>query len=205
ATLFGFRSGGWWVDVVDRRLKPVPVGVAGEMYVGGGQLARGYLRRPELSAARFVADPFSSDGALLYRTGDVARWVVSGDLEYLGRADDQVKIRGFRIELGEVEAAVLAQDEVAHAAVIVREDTPGAARIVAYVVAHAGMSIDTEALRSGVAVVLPEYRVPSAFGVIDASPLTVNGKRDRRAWPEPVFETRGFRAPSTPIEEIVAG
>src|SRR5690606_40925671 len=118
---------------------------------------------------------------------------------------DQVKIRGFRIELGEVEAAVLAQDEVAHAAVIVREDTPGAARIVAYVVAHEGMSIDTEALRSGVAVVLPEYMVPSAFVVIDAIPLTVNGKLDRRALPEPVFETRGFRAPSTPIEETVAG
>ncbi|MFD6860820.1 amino acid adenylation domain-containing protein, partial [Rhodococcus sp. NPDC060090] len=205
ASVVGVPIAGLRVYVLDRRLQPVPVGVAGEMYVGGGQLARGYLRRPELSSARFVADPFSADGALLYRTGDVARWVVSGDLEYLGRADDQVKIRGFRIELGEVEAAVLAQDSVAQAAVIVREDAPGAVRIVAYVVPAEGVSVDVDSLRDGVGAVVPEYMVPSAFVVIESIPLTVNGKLDRRALPEPVFETRVFRAPSTPIEEIVAG
>ncbi|WP_258008829.1 condensation domain-containing protein, partial [Rhodococcus sp. ENV425] len=205
ASIVGVPIAGLRVYVLDTRLNPVPVGVAGEMYVGGGQLARGYLGRPDLSAARFVADPFSADGGLLYRTGDVARWAVSGDLEYLGRADDQVKIRGFRIELGEVESAVLAQQPVGQAAVIVREDAPGAARIVAYVVPADGATVDVEELRAGVGALVPEYMVPSAFVVIDAIPLTVNGKLDRRALPEPVFETRVFRAPSTPVEEIVAG
>uniref|UniRef100_UPI000B2E34AF amino acid adenylation domain-containing protein n=1 Tax=Rhodococcus ruber TaxID=1830 RepID=UPI000B2E34AF len=205
ASIVGVPIAGLRVYVLDTRLNPVPVGVAGEMYVGGGQLARGYLGRPDLSAARFVADPFSADGGLLYRTGDVARWAVSGDLEYLGRADDQVKIRGFRIELGEVESAVLAQPTVGQAAVIVREDAPGAARIVAYVVPADGATVDVEELRAGAGALVPEYMVPSAFVVIDAIPLTVNGKLDRRALPEPVFETRVFRAPSTPVEEIVAG
>ncbi|MDX5312489.1 MAG: amino acid adenylation domain-containing protein, partial [Rhodococcus sp. (in: high G+C Gram-positive bacteria)] len=205
ASIVGVPIAGLRVYVLDTRLNPVPVGVAGEMYVGGGQLARGYLGRPDLSAARFVADPFSADGGLLYRTGDVARWAVSGDLEYLGRADDQVKIRGFRIELGEVESAVLAQQPVGQAAVIVREDAPGAARIVAYVVPADGATVDVEELRAGAGALVPEYMVPSAFVVIDAIPLTVNGKLDRRALPEPVFETRVFRAPSTPVEEIVAG
>ncbi|MDV3209715.1 MAG: D-alanine--poly(phosphoribitol) ligase subunit DltA, partial [Rhodococcus ruber] len=205
ASIVGVPIAGLRVYVLDTRLNPVPVGVAGEMYVGGGQLARGYLGRPDLSAARFVADPFSADGGLLYRTGDVARWAVSGDLEYLGRADDQVKIRGFRIELGEVESAVLAQPTVGQAAVIVREDAPGAARIVAYVVPADGATVDVEELRAGAGALVPEYMVPAAFVVLDAIPLTVNGKLDRRALPEPVFETRVFRAPSTPVEEIVAG
>ncbi|MEK8072440.1 non-ribosomal peptide synthase/polyketide synthase [Rhodococcoides navarretei] len=210
ASVVGKPIAGLRVYVLDTRLHPVPVGVPGEMYVAGGQLARGYLGRRELTSVRFVANPFVSGadtGSLLYRTGDLAQWNASGELEYLGRSDDQVKVRGFRIELGEVEAVVTAQPTVTQAAVVVREDSPGAARLVAYVVSAAVEGrpiVDIENLRTGIADVLPEYMVPSAFVVLDAIPLTVNGKLDRRALPAPVFEVREFRAPTTPIEEIVA-
>ncbi len=210
ASVVGKPIAGLRVFVLDTRLHPVPVGVPGEMYVAGGQLARGYLGRRDLTSVRFVANPFATgtdDGSLLYRTGDLAQWNAAGELEYLGRSDDQVKVRGFRIELGEVEAAVTAQPTVTQAAVIVREDSPGAARLVAYVVSAAVEGrpiVDIDDLRTGIADVLPEYMVPSAFVVLDAIPLTVNGKLDRRALPAPVFEVREFRAPTTPIEEIVA-
>ncbi len=210
ASVVGKPIAGLRVYVLDTRLHPVPVGVPGEMYVAGGQLARGYLGRRELTSVRFVANPFASkseDGSLLYRTGDLAQWNAAGELEYLGRSDDQVKVRGFRIELGEVEAAVTAYPTVTQAAVVVREDSPGAARLVAYVVsaeAEGKPVVDLEDLRSGIAELLPDYMVPSAFVVLDAIPLTVNGKLDRRALPAPVFEVREFRAPTTPIEEIVA-
>ncbi|ORI16486.1 long-chain fatty acid--CoA ligase [Rhodococcus sp. 1168] len=185
------------------------MGVTGEMYVAGGTLARGYLGRTDLTATRFLANPFSgtaahAGGSLMYRTGDVARWSNEGDLEFVGRVDDQVKIRGFRIELGEIESGVLGQDSVGQVAVVVRADRHDAPQLVAYVVPVVGSSIDVQALRGEVAAVLPEYMVPSAFVVVSEIPLTVNGKLDRRALPEPVFEVREFRAPTTPIEEIVA-
>ncbi|MFD1814823.1 non-ribosomal peptide synthase/polyketide synthase, partial [Rhodococcus gannanensis] len=201
-SVVGQAIAGLQVFVLDNRLQPVPVGVPGEMYVAGVQLARGYLGRPDLSAGRFVANPYGA--GRLYRSGDLARWNRDGELEYLGRADDQVKVRGFRIELGEIEAAVLAQPGVAQVAVIVREDVPGSARIVAYVVPDAAAVVDVRAVRDGAATMLPEYMVPSNLVVLDAIPLTVNGKLDRRALPVPSIESREYRAPESAAEVIVA-
>ncbi len=190
--------------------EPAPVGAPGEMYVGGAGVSRGYLGRPELTAERFVPDPYSGEaGARLYRSGDRARWTGAGELEYLGRADQQVKVRGFRIEPGEVEAQLAALAGVREAVVVAREDVPGEARLVAYVVPAAGAeSPDAAELRARLAERLPAHMVPSAFVVLEGLPLTSNGKLDRGALPAPGGESgggRAYAAPRTPTEEIVAG
>ncbi|MFC9896576.1 non-ribosomal peptide synthase/polyketide synthase [Nocardia sp. NPDC127579] len=203
ASVIGSAIPGLAVRVLDTRLRPVPVGVPGEIYVSGGQLTRGYLNRPALTAARFVADPYGPAGTLAYRSGDLARWSATGELEYLGRADQQVNVRGFRIELGEIEAALLATaSTVREAAVVVRSDQADEHRLVAYVVAG---ELDTARLRQELAGVLPEHMVPAAIVALDRIPLTVNGKLDRSALPAPVFEGATYRPPSTLAEEIVAG
>ncbi|MET7774173.1 amino acid adenylation domain-containing protein, partial [Nocardia sp. NPDC005366] len=183
------------VYVLDSRLHPVPVGVAGELYLAGVQLARGYVARPDLSGDRFVADPFGPVGARMYRTGDLVAWTPAGELEYLGRTDFQVKLRGLRIELGEIEAALTGLASVAQAVVLVRSDDRLGDQLVAYVVAGAGYSIDVEAIRVELAGELPAYMVPSAFVTLEAFPLNASGKLDRKALPAPVFEVKTFRAP----------
>ncbi len=191
------------VYVLDDRLHPVPVGVAGELYLAGVQLARGYHGRVDLTADRFVASPFAV-GERLYRTGDLVRFSAEGALDYLGRTDFQVKVRGFRIELGEIESALRGVDGVRDVAVVAREDERTGAQLVAYVVPGSGTDIDMVSVKSALAAELPSYMVPSAFVVLEALPLNVNGKLDRKALPEPVFEAREFRAPVSPVEESVA-
>ncbi len=195
------------VYILDRHQQPVPIGVLGEMCIGGAGLTQGYLNRPELTAEKFIASPFSNQPeARLYKSGDLARYLPNGDIEYLGRLDHQVKIRGFRIELGEIEAVLSQHPDVRENVVLVRENHPGDKRVVAYVIPHREPSTTSE-LRHFLKAQLPDYMVPSAFVMLDALPLTPNGKVDRRALPipdkiRPKLES-GFVAPCTPTEETL--
>ncbi len=200
------------VYVLDTSLRPVPIGVPGELFIGGEGVVRGYLRRPELTAERFIADPFSSTpGARLYRTGDLVRWREDGTLEYLGRMDLQVKLRGHRIELGEIEAALHPLPGVRDAVVVAREDSPGDKRLVAYVVAWPDHPLDGSELGRHLARQLPQYMVPSAFVLLEALPLTPNGKVDRKALlatapPRPTRSATGpaDEPPRNPTEKVLA-
>ncbi|MFF7958339.1 amino acid adenylation domain-containing protein [Streptomyces rubiginosohelvolus] len=193
--------------VLDERLQPLPVGVPGELYVGGAGVARGYLDRSALTADRFLPDPYGPAGARLYRTGDVVRLLPEGDVEFLGRVDGQVKIRGYRIELGEIEAALTDHEQIADARVLVREDATGDKQLVAYVVPTGDTAPAPGPLREALTRTLPGYMVPSAFVELAAVPLTANGKLDRGALPVPgedALARAEFVAPRSVVEELVA-
>ncbi|WP_027468179.1 non-ribosomal peptide synthetase [Deefgea rivuli] len=189
--------------VLDAEFNLVPQGTAGELYLGGIGLARGYLNRAELTSERFVADPFDQNGGRLYRTGDLVRWRADGQLEYLGRLDHQVKIRGFRIELGEIEAQLLAQEAVREAVVVAQEGS-GGVRLVGYVSPQAGVKLDTAQLKAAIAAVLPDYMVPSILVALEALPLNPNGKVDRKALPKPELASQSYEAPQGEIEMTLA-
>jgi amino acid adenylation domain-containing protein len=196
----GAAMDGVRVYVLDENLAPAS---DGELYIAGGRLARGYHGRPELTAERFVADPFGEPGDRMYRTGDIVRWTDDGLVDFVGRSDDQVKIRGFRVELAEVESVLAAHPSLAHVSVIAREITPGEKMLAAYVVPGSA-EVDTAALRAHATESLPEYMVPAAFVVLDTLPLTANGKVDRAALPAPDLETVSvYRAPRTEAERLL--
>jgi amino acid adenylation domain-containing protein len=195
--------------VLDQQQRLAPLGVVGELYIGGDGVTRGYLNRPALTAERFVPNPFTSEpGARMYRTGDLVRYLATGDLEYVGRVDHQVKIRGYRIELGEVEAALARHEGVRECAVLAREDVPGEKRLVAYLVLKQELGLLSSELRSFLIEKLPEYMIPSTYIVLDELPLNANGKVDRRALPHPDVSRQKveqpYVAPRTAAEEVLA-
>ncbi|MGV0104585.1 Non-ribosomal peptide synthetase [Nostoc sp. DSM 114160] len=204
------------VYILDENLQPVPVGVSGELHIGGAGLARGYLNRPELTQEKFISNPFEeAGGRRLYKTGDLARYLLNGNIEYLGRIDNQVKIRGFRIELGEIETALSQHSDVQSCCAIAREETPGntciersqSKRLVAYVVPQKDVTLTTGQLRQFLADKLPGYMLPTAFVILESLPLTPNGKVDRRALPDPDLhkELSDYVIPNTETEKIIAG
>jgi amino acid adenylation domain-containing protein len=195
--------------VLDAHKQLVPTGVAGELYIGGDGVAKGYFQRPELTAERFVADQFRKEaGARLYRTGDLVRRLITGEFDFLGRADGQIKLRGFRIELGEIETALAKFDGVEQAVVLLREDTPGDKRLVAYLITRKGAAPAANDLRTHLLAKLPDYMVPTAFLTLTSFPLTANGKIDRKALPAPDRSTQArgssYVAPRNPQEEQFA-
>lgn len=207
AVLIGRPIANTRIYILDARLEPAPTGVAGELYIGGEGLAQGYWRRPELTAERFIPDPFSDDpAARLYKTGDLVRYQADGDIEYLGRMDSQVKLRGYRIEPGEIEALLERQASVEAAVVVVREETQGDQRLVAYVVAQADAVVSEKRLRDALAAFLPAYMVPSSIVPLHALPLTPGGKIDRKALPAPEGGSLGmpYVAPQTNLERQLA-
>jgi aspartate racemase len=196
------------VYILDRHLNPVPIGVPGELHVGGPVLARGYLNRPELTAEKFIPDPFSEEpGARLYKSGDLVRYLADGNIEFLGRVDDQVKLRGYRVELGEIESVLLSHARVRESVVVLREDAPEQQLLTAYVVPD-GAAPSSRELRAFLRKLLPDYMVPTAFVVLNRLPLTPNGKVDRRALPAPEEHSRpeedAFVAPRDELEEWLA-
>ena len=195
------------IYILDANLQPAPIGVTGEIYIGGAGVARGYLNRPELTAERFLRDPFAKEAdARMYRTGDLGRWRADGAIEYLGRNDFQVKIRGFRIELGEIEARLREHPGVREAMVVAREDSPGDKRLVAYYAGEPGL--EARALRAHLTAALPDYMAPAIYVRLDALPLNANGKLDRKALPPPeaeAFGAREYEAPAGTMEETLAG
>jgi len=202
----GRPLGNTQIYILDPHSQPVPVGVPGEIHIAGVQVARGYLHRPELTAERFVKDPFARDArARMYKTGDLGRWLSDGTIEYLGRNDQQVKIRGFRIELGEIEAALRKQDDVMEAVVLAREDQPGDKRLAAY---YTGKEeIGAEVLRAHLAAKLPDYMVPAVYVYLQAWPLTLNGKLDRKALPAPdgdAYAKQDYEEPQGKMESVLA-
>jgi amino acid adenylation domain-containing protein/thioester reductase-like protein len=196
------------IYILDKYLQPVPIGVQGELYIAGVLLARDYLNRPELTQEKFIPNPFSTDpDSRLYKTGDLARYLADGNIESLGRIDNQVKIRGFRIELGEVEAVLSQHTNVQASCAVVREDTPGDKRLVAYIVPQPEQRVSVNVVRSFLKEKLPEYMLPSAIVILEALPITSNGKLDRRALPAPDLQSQlsdKYVAPRNPIEEILS-
>ncbi|MEQ1496943.1 MAG: amino acid adenylation domain-containing protein, partial [Novosphingobium sp.] len=195
------------IYILDKQCQPVPIGVNGELYIGGTGLAQGYLNQSGLTAEKFIPNPFGTSGQRLYKTGDLGRYRIDGNIEFLGRIDQQVKIRGYRIELGEIEAHLAAFHSINEAVVSVREDQPGNKRLVAYLTVNYNQDVAVADLRSHLLAVLPEYRVPSAFVVLEDFPLTANGKLDRRSLPDPDMDalvTQQYEAPEGAVEVLLA-